>query len=216
MKFLCRGVDGLTVANAVGAFCSQVTLTEMSLTTYSCSFYLKDDIMLSQCDLKQRLHYDPDTGIFTWKLGVKAGKVAGTLRRVKYGAKRLVIGVKRSQNFAHRLAFLYVTGSFPVGEVDHIDGNGLNNKWNNLREATRQINGRNCKQKSNVSATGESCVYWRADRGYYQVKVRTSLKRVTVSNILTLAEAVTVRNKLWSDNGYHPNHNRKLAGGCCG
>jgi hypothetical protein len=38
-------VDGLTVANAVGAFCSQVTLTEMSLTTYSCSYYFKDDVM---------------------------------------------------------------------------------------------------------------------------------------------------------------------------
>lgn len=165
--------------------------------------------MLTQGELRRRLEYDLNTGYFTWRVGTRTGTVAGTIRRVKYGARRVVIGVKGADYMAHRLAFLYVTGSFPTGEIDHIDGDSLNNKWRNLRDVTRRINGRNCKQKANVSKSGEACVYWRPDRGYYQVRVRTTLKRVVVSRLATLEEAIEVRNNLWRSNDYHVNHNRK-------
>jgi hypothetical protein len=172
--------------------------------------------MITQQELKERVHYTPETGIFVWKVGIRKGQRAGTFRSGNYGVRRVAIGVKGTKYFAHRLAHLYMTGAFPVDEIDHINGNSLDNRWCNLREVNRRVNCRNCKQKINVSATGESCVYWRHDRGYYQVRVRTTLKRISVSNIATLEEAVIVRNNLWKENDYHPNHNRKQAGEYCG
>lgn len=169
---------------------------------------------MTQNELKQLLHYSPKTGLFVWRVNrgrVRAGDKAGTMNYSEYDSGHIAICISRQLYYAHRLAVLYMTGLMPTEEVDHIDGDGTNNRWNNLRCVSRVVNGRNCRQKANLAKSGESCVYWRPDRGYYQVKVRTSTKRITVSGLSTIEAAVIVRNNLWKENGYHNNHNRKAS-----
>jgi hypothetical protein len=102
--------------------------------------------MLTQERLKELLFYDPDTGIFTWRVnrgrgpggctlgGKLKGKVAGSL----HPDNRIFIHIDRRMYGAHRLAFLYVYGRWPEPEVDHIDRDMSNNRISNLREATRR------------------------------------------------------------------------------
>ena len=99
--------------------------------------------ILTQDELKRQLHYDAHTGIFTRlstnSKNIKIGDVAGSITENGY----VVIFVSYKRYRAHRLAWLYMTGSFPKNQIDHIDGNKSNNSFSNLREATNQRNLRN-------------------------------------------------------------------------
>ncbi len=89
----------------------------------------------TQEQLRALLDYDPETGIFTRK---RTGKPSGCLNAYGY----LHIGVGPYVYRAHRLAFIWMTGSCPDC-IDHIDGARANNAWRNLREATRAQNNAN-------------------------------------------------------------------------
>lgn len=96
--------------------------------------------MLTQAQLKERLHYDPETGIFTWLIpkrnSVKTGSIAGTKDRYGY----IQIQLQHKRYGAHRLAWLYVHGRFPDSQIDHINRVKADNKICNLREVTHQQN----------------------------------------------------------------------------
>lgn len=97
---------------------------------------------LTQAELKARLHYDPKTGVFTWRTSkyVKMiGKEAGCVSK-STGYRVVVLFGK--QYLMHRLAFLYMTGEFP-DVTDHIDGCRTNNRWANLRSISRAQNREN-------------------------------------------------------------------------
>lgn len=96
---------------------------------------------ITQKELKEYLHYNPATGIFKWKNStckkIKIEDVAGT-KKVDDGYIRISINNKLYS--AHRLAFLYMDSYIPEYDVDHIDQNKSNNKWENLRHVSRSCN----------------------------------------------------------------------------
>jgi len=97
--------------------------------------------MITQSELKHLLHYDPETGLWTWlnppsHNGHLKGKQAGSARLDGY----IRIRINGVGYYTHRLAFLYMEGEWPEEEVDHIDRDPSNGKWSNLRHATRSEN----------------------------------------------------------------------------
>jgi hypothetical protein len=109
--------------------------------------------------LREVLHYDPDTGVFRWRVakGSRAciGDVAGAIHN-----RYQTINIDGRRYFSHRLAWLYMTGAWPVGQIDHANMDRGDNRWFNLRDATRARNDANRKAHAN-NPTGLKGVIWR-------------------------------------------------------
>ena len=126
------------------------------------------DITLDQ--LRVLLHYDPETGRFTWRVKtcrkVVPGAIAGYVRPEGYR----IIRIDKRGYRANRLAWFYVTGAWPTGDVDHIDGNPRNDAFCNLRDVSTAGNIQNQKRAHARNKTGgllgvsklKSSKRWRA------------------------------------------------------
>jgi hypothetical protein len=89
--------------------------------------------------LRDLLTYDPTTGIFQWR--VRAGpRAAGSIAGSKSDDGYWVIGIGGKVYKAHRLAYLYMTGEWPSGQVDHRNIDHADNRWDNLRPANTSNN----------------------------------------------------------------------------
>lgn len=161
--------------------------------------------MITQNELKQLIHYDPDTGAFVWLTNNK-GKTAGCAALHKDSGKTyILIRVNYSLYKAHRLAFLYMTGQMPTDEVDHINGDGSDNRWCNLREVTRIENGRNMRLQSN-NKSGLPGVHWDKSRCKWMCYIKLNNKRVNLGRHQDFFEAVCVRKSAELRYGFHKNH----------
>lgn len=112
---------------------------------------LTPERLLTQEQLKELLDYDPETGEFTWRVkrkGTEKSKRAGT---ISSSDGYLYICIDYRRNTAGRLAVLWMTGSFPGPglEVDHWDRVRTNNRWGNLRIATKPQNKHNTVVRRN-------------------------------------------------------------------
>jgi hypothetical protein len=129
--------------------------------------------------LREELHYYPATGHFQWaKPGKNRRPRVGCVQTVneKYTKyRRLVIRLGGRNYFASRLAWLWMTGEWPQGEVDHENRDSLDNRWENLRDATHSQNQLNRKAnhkeyKSNVS--GINGVYRHSNGNRWVAELR--------------------------------------------
>jgi hypothetical protein len=111
--------------------------------------------MLTQKELKERLYYNPETGIFTWiktkNNRIKNNTIAGNINKT---TKYLTIRINHTLYLAHRLAWLYVYGNWPNNQIDHIDGNRLNNRICNIRNVTSRQNCQNYTRHRNGHLVG--------------------------------------------------------------
>jgi len=121
--------------------------------------------------VRELLDYDPDTGIFRWKVNVgdkmRAGSRAGTGHTRGYW--RITINYKRY--YAHRIAWLYVHGVMPTLHIDHIDGDTSNNRIANLRQATRSQNLGNARLHKD-STSGFKGVSWHIGLGKWIANIQ--------------------------------------------
>jgi len=161
---------------------------------------------LSQDYLKSILNYNPETGVFTWarfRGGMLAGAAAGT----KHSAGYVSIRIHNAPYFAHRLAFLYMDGSFPPSQVDHIDGNGRNNRWANLRLVTNLENSRNQARHAR-NTSGVLGVCWRERRRKWLAQIKVRGKIHYLGYFKEFDAAVSARKMAEQQHGFHENHGR--------
>ena len=102
---------------------------------------------LTQDYLKQVLSYDQDTGMFRHLRTSGNGRLNAPAGFYHNGY--VLIGIDRIEYRAHRLAWLYVYGDWPLIQIDHINGIKDDNRMSNLRLATRSQNSRNSKVSKN-------------------------------------------------------------------
>lgn len=164
--------------------------------------------MITQQELKELLHYCPKTGVFTWLVsrGGKAKKCSTAGSRESSGY--IQICIKRKAYMAHRLAWLYEYGRFPLEFIDHKNGERTDNRIANLREVNKGENQRNQKRYS-TNKSGVTGVSWHSQHEKWYTTARKDKKTHFLGlydNIFdAAAAAISARNRL----GFHENHGRR-------
>lgn len=162
--------------------------------------------MLTQEKLKEELHYDKGTGVFTRAVTrgkIKAGSIAGGFHPSGY----IHIRVYAKTYMAHRLAWLYVYGVFPEFHTDHINGDKSDNRISNLRSVTCKENAINRSMKID-NKSGLIGVSFRNDIKKWRVKITINGFDKTIGSFGCLLEAAAARFRASRDHGYHENHGR--------
>lgn len=151
----------------------------------------KADGALTADDLRTQLLYDPNTGSFMWlkpsSVRVSIGDSAGSVRN---GYLQISVNGRRYQ--AHRLAWLYAYGEWPDGLIDHRDRNPLNNRLDNLREASKAQNGQNSKDRGRVSGY-RGVVKCSPNR--WSASIKLSGKRIYLGSFKSAEEASSAYEK---------------------
>lgn len=164
--------------------------------------------MLTIEKLKQEVEYDPLTGIF-YRLkthrAVKKGDIAGCAQQLANHTKTYIrISILGKYYAAHRLAWFYMTGTWPTGEIDHINQDSLDNSWKNLRDCSHQVNGKN--QKKYLSNTSGVVGVHQRSSGKWRARIFHQGKHINLGHFNSFDEAVAARNLANKEYGFHENH----------
>lgn len=145
----------------------------------------KADLTAEQ--LRELVHYDPETGAITWIAGPQRGKPFG--HRDPRGYIQASIGGnrRRIRIYAHQAAWLYMTGKWPENDIDHRDHDKSNNRFDNLRDLPRFANQQNQIKAHANNKTGFLGVYARKSRFCSTIFVHG--KAVHIGTFDTPAEA---------------------------
>jgi len=169
--------------------------------------------MLTQERLKSLLHYDKETGIFTWKkrkTSVREGSVAGHTHPNGY----IRICIHGTLYSAHRLAFLYEQGAWPKAQVDHENRVRTDNRWVNLREVTCMENRRN-STLSRKNTSGYNGVTWNAAREKWVAQIKAENHSQYLGGFDEIEDAVAARREADVTYGFHPNHGERRVKAHC-
>lgn len=161
--------------------------------------------MITQEEVKKMLHYDPDSGLFTWLIAsaryARTGKRAGCV----IGNGYIRIKIRGAEYKAHRLAWLYVYGLFPAMEIDHINGARADNRLANLRLATRSQNAINSGAKPSNTSGFKGC-HWNKKDKKWCVQGSSNGKRYSLGRFTTVeaaSEAYREFSKKYHGEFYH-------------
>ena len=153
--------------------------------------FLTADKLPSHVRVRELFTYQPDTGYLIRKIYVsstaRAGQRAGSVTQ-STGYRRIKIdGIVHQE---HRVIWFYVTGSWPLAEIDHEDGIESNNRWDNLRLADRHQQCWNAKNKSN-NTSGVKGVSWYPARKKWAARIMAAGKSCLVGYFDDLTEAAS-------------------------
>lgn len=168
-----------------------------------CSDCKKPPETLTQAVLHKYYCYDPITGKLTHRTpqhGKQAGDKIGSITTNGY----LKASVANSEYLVHRLIWLYQTGYMPE-QVDHIDHNRMNNKWDNLREVANVTNSMNTSLSSN-STTKINGVSFMKTRNKYRATITIAGKQKHLGLFDTVEQATEARRLADIEYGFHTNH----------
>lgn len=179
-------------------------------------FYWVFEMTITQEEIKEIVKYSQETGVFIWISSrsnkIKIGDTAGNIWINQHNRKKYHrLWLSGRLYLAHRVAWIYMTGSWPNDQIDHIDGNGLNNKWENLREVSGSENQQNTRMKR-TNTTGICGVVWNKNANKWQAAINIYNKAVYLGLFENIFDAACARKNAEVKYGFHKNHgsNRPL------
>ena len=149
--------------------------------------------MITTDELKKILRYEPETGLF-YRISapLRQRRLIGTIAGTKHSTGYIAIHVNGTIFYAHRLAWLYMTGDWPKKYIDHINRDRADNRFENLREAdTAQNNINSDPSRANVSGYTGVCWIIRRERWLAQIKVNG--KQICLGYHHTKEDAIAAR-----------------------
>jgi hypothetical protein len=150
---------------------------------------MADHDVISHAELCARVHYDPETGKFSWIVNhsskAKTGQELGSWDLYGYKTVRIY---KRSYKL-HRLAWFYMTGEWPRGDVDHINGIRHDNRWVNLRDVSRKANLENSMRNGSHKKSDLPRGVGNANGGKFSAHISHNNRTVYLGAYLTPEEA---------------------------
>lgn len=177
--------------------------------------------------VRELLHYDPETGVFTWLArgerwfktardcqswntrysGKRAGRV---LTFPKTGYQYRGIRVLGRDCKEHRLAWLYMTDEPLPSEIDHKSRDGTDNRWSNLRSSTRANNSRNRSMPRN-NTSGITGVTWHKPTGRWLAGCKINGVRHNLGRFDDLDDAAKKVKEFRAEHGFDPGHGCEFA-----
>jgi hypothetical protein len=139
--------------------------------------------MVDVARVRELLHYDAEMGVFAWR---SDGREAGCVAPTGY----VLIGIDGDLYLAHRLAWLYVTGQWPILRIDHIDRQKANNRFANLREATAAQNAANSGPRS-TNRSGFKGVSWDKRNRKWRATITVDGRQRSLGRHVRLEDAVS-------------------------
>ena len=152
---------------------------------------MADHDSITADELRSILHYNPLTGVFTRIRSAhpySVGAVVGTVALDGY----VTVNIRRRHYKCHRLAWLYVYGTWPKHDIDHINRNRSDNRICNLWDVTHQQNMCNAGTY-NTNTSGRKGVYWDKRDSRWRARFLLGDKYLSLGRFKTFDEAVAAR-----------------------
>jgi len=168
--------------------------------------------------VRELLHYDPDTGVLTWRYRYRkwfkrdqdfltwnkrwAYKKIAENKKLQYGYK--VTKIFSEGYFVHRIIWLYMTGNWP-NQIDHKNHDRSDNKWFNLRDVNHKENHRN-RTLQNNNTSGHSGVTWYPNYNKWLSRIKYNNKVIYLGYFNNKSNAIKARKAAEIKYGFHKNH----------
>lgn len=179
---------------------------------------VKNDILTF--DQANRLFtYDPFTGELRWsdkegdldELGPWSSKrLRGKICSHKLEGARttyITLLLGKTKMYVHRIAWLLCWEEYPKFDIDHIDGDGQNNRIANLRDVPRRINMRNMRKKKTNSSGHNGVGRWKSGKWFARV-TGENRERIYLGTFNSMEDAVAAQKKAAAKHGYHESHGK--------
>lgn len=152
--------------------------------------------------LLEIIDYDPDSGLFTWISAGPRNPRKGQLAGRQHGDGSWTITINQRHYRAHRLAWFYVYGAWPAADIDHINGDPMDNRIVNLRDVPHQVNMQNRQGAARHSKTGVLGVAPHRDKFAAWVKTDGKVKHLGLFPSVELAHAarLSAQRELYAGN----------------
>lgn len=170
--------------------------------------------------IRSLIDYDPNTGICTWKPRSRelfannqafstwntrfSGKRAGSYSTDRRGYRCRTIRIKNKLFLEHRLIWMVMTGKEPPSAIDHINRDGTDNRWCNLRDAGGDNNLNMSKRSDNKS--GVTGVSWNKNANMWSAYVNLNGNRTHLGYFNVLEEAATAVKQARQELGFSEHH----------
>lgn len=164
--------------------------------------------VLTQERLKELLSYDSKSGLFTNRITRNSRAIKGCLVGSHDNLGYIQLMIDRKGYLAHRLAFLYMTGSIPK-EVDHSNHIRSDNRWCNLAASERVSNARN-QSLFSTNQSGYAGIYKNKASNKWHAQITILGKKIHLGLFVEIEDAIQARKKAEMENGFHPNHGGEI------